>query len=240
MTSGKGGTGKTTCTGAISSALAKLGHSTVCVDCDIGLKNLDLVLGLSDSSVWDFSDVMEGRTTLDIAIVPHPDIENLYFLPAPSNISPEDIDPAAFKELIAELKDRYEYCLLDSPAGLGCGFRLAADNADSAIVVSTADASSLRDGQRTVSSLYRSGVKDIRLLVNRVCPQALRTVKATIDDVIDVVGARLIGLVSEDESVPLAANMEVPLLEFGAKKAYDQFMRIARRIAGERIPLGKF
>lgn len=239
IASGKGGTGKTTCTGALSTALSMQGHRTVCLDCDVGLKNLDLTLGLTDTALWDFSDVMEGRVPLDEALCRHPQAENLWFLPAPSHLTVDDVNEEEFLSLIGTLRDKFDYCLIDAPAGLGRGFKLASAGADIAIVISTADASSLRDGQRTVAELRSGGVEDVRLIVNRVRPGAFRRMKATVDDIIDAVGAQLIGLVSEDDSVSLAANLETPLMIFGAKYAYDQFLRIARRIVGERVPLGK-
>ena len=239
ITSGKGGTGKTTCSGAIASALAFLGHRTVCIDCDIGLRNLDLALGLTDLALWDFSDVIEERAQLADAIVAHPTIENLYFLAAPAGLSPEDIDHEGMRKLINDLRNDYEYCIIDCPAGLGAGFRLSCAGADMAIIVTTGDSGSLRDGQRTAAALREMGISNIRLLVNRLSPRMLKRTRATVDDVIDVVGAQLLGLVSEDESVALASNFEQPLLVFGAKYAYDQFIRIARRISGERVPLGK-
>jgi len=239
FTSGKGGTGKTTCAAAVASFLARQGHRTVCLDCDIGLRNLDLMLGLSDAAPWDFSDVIDGRISLEEAVVPHPAVDNLFFLAAPSDLSPEDISLPAMKELVSRLAEAYDFCIVDSPAGLGPGFRLAACGCASAAVVATGDASSLRDGQKTVAELRGLGMEDVRLIVNRLSPRMLRRTRATVDDIIDAVGARLLGLVSEDESVGLAANLGTPLILYGAKYAFDQFSRIARRLAGEKVPLGK-
>lgn len=238
ITSGKGGTGKTTCSGAIASALAFLGKRTICLDCDIGLRNLDLTLGLTDIAMLDFLDVLAGRAELSEAAVEHPLIKDLYFLAAPVNTAPEEIDPDAMSSLIARLRGEYDYCIIDCPAGLGSGFRLSCKDADMAIIVATGDSSSLRDGHRTAEALRNIGISNIRLIVNRINPRIFNRTRATVDDVIDVVGARLLGLVSEDESVTLASNLEQPLLSFGAKYAYDQFFRIARRITGERVPLG--
>ena len=165
VTSGKGGTGKTTCTAAIAQALAGLGNKVLAIDCDIGLKNLDLAMGLTDDAVWDFSDVISGRVEAQSAIIPHPDIENLFFLSAPSDMLSDDVDPALFSSLIKSAKSDYDYILMDSPAGLGSGFRLAASSADMAILVSTWDAASLRDGQKTVGILRRIGVGDVKLIV---------------------------------------------------------------------------
>lgn len=239
ITSGKGGTGKTTSTAAIGSQLASLGHKTICIDGDMGLKNLDLSLGLTDTALMDFSDVLCGRVPLGDAVTKHDKIKNLYFLTAPMGVSPEEIPADKMAALIAEIKNEYDYCLIDSPAGIGPGFRLAAQSADMAIVVATGNASSLRDGQKTVAELKKLGIPEIRLLVNRIRPEIFKRVCATVDDIIDAVGARLIGLVNEDEAVILAENMEKPLMLFTNKGAVQQFGRIARRITGEHIPLKK-
>lgn len=239
ITSGKGGTGKTTTAAAIASCLAAIGYKTLCLDADAGLKNLDLMLGMSDAALMDFHDVIEGKAALDYAAVPHPVIKNLYFLTAPLNIPPENINPVGMHSLITTAKQEFDYCIIDCPAGIGAGFKLAAGSADMAIVVANCDISSLRDGQRTVTELYALGLENVRLLVNRVKPRILRKVRSTIDDVIDAVGAQLIGLVSDDDSVILAANTGTPLILFDSKKAGMQYLRIARRLAGEKIPLSQ-
>lgn len=239
ITSGKGGTGKTTCTGAIGAALAMLGRRTLCIDCDIGLKNLDIILGLTDSSLWDFSDVLSGAADLNKAVISHPRIENLYFLSAPANPSPDGIDAERFIELISSLKEEYEFVLIDSPAGVGSGFQLACSAADMAIIVANPDASSLRDGQKTCALIESMGIDNIRLIVNRVNPKLLRKMSKNVDDIIDAVGAQLIGVISEDKSVPLSAEKEQPLILYGAKYAYDQFYRVARRLTGEDVRLSK-
>jgi septum site-determining protein MinD len=239
ITSGKGGTGKTTCCAAIASALAMLGRRTLCIDCDVGLKNLDLALGLNESVVWDFADILSGSVSPSDAVTAHPQIENLYFLSAPSQLTPSDIDRDAFSSLVREFKSNYEYVLIDSPAGLGTGFRLASSGADMAIIVATGDTSCLRDGQRTAAELESLGIPQIRLLVNRVKPKLYRSLGASIDDVIDAIGVQLIGVVSDDEAISLALNSDIPLMVYGARYAYDQFLRIARRVTGERILVGK-
>lgn len=165
VTSGKGGTGKTTTVGAVSSCLAALGHRTLCLDCDVGLKNLDLTLGLADMTLSDFTDCLEGRKTLEEAVISHPKIKNLDFLSAPTSVRPESIDMGKMRALIGEIKEKYEYCLIDSPAGLGAGFELSACGADMAVIVATGDGSSVRDGQRVAAELQRAGVKNTRLLV---------------------------------------------------------------------------
>ena len=239
ITSGKGGTGKTTTAAAVASCLAALGKKTLCLDADAGLKNLDLALGMSDAAYMDFYDVIEGRADLDYAAAPHPSIKNLYFLTAPLNVPPENIGIDDMKALVSDIKSKFDYCIIDSPAGIGAGFRLAAAGADMAVVVANCDASSLRDGQRTVTELHALGIENVRLLVNRVRPRILRRIRSTIDDVIDTVGAQLIGLISDDDSVPLAAGAGVPLIMYNSKKAGLQFLRVSHRLLGDKIPLGK-
>lgn len=234
IASGKGGTGKTVCCAALGSALAILGHTALCVDCDAGLGNLDLVLGLNDT-LWDFGDILRGSVSAEQAVTAHPDIKNLGFLSAP--IGADDLDAEAFRGLVDDLKARYDYVLLDSPAGLDDGFTMTAKAADSALIVVTPDLPSRRDGGRTTAKLMGCGVENIRLIINRVEPDILKKSGVTLDDVIDEVGARLIGMVYEDDSVRLATAHGKPLLLYGARFAYDQFFNIAGRLTGEKVPI---
>ena len=236
ITSGKGGTGKTSLTGGVASCLAALGRRVLCVDMDIGLRNLDLTLGMSDRALMDFTDVLSGRTTLEKAAVPHPVIQGLYLLTAPLTAPRDHITEADLRTFLLQAKSRFDYILMDSPAGLGGGFRMAVCGADRAIVVSTTDASALRDAQRTVSELSRT-VRYLHLVVNRLQPKLLRQLHTTIDDAMDAAGLPLLGVVPEDAQVMLAANRGQPLIlmaRFGAARAY---LNIARRLTGERVPL---
>jgi septum site-determining protein MinD len=239
VASGKGGTGKTTSVGAISSCLAALGHKTLCLDCDAGLRNLDIIVGMTDYTVTDFTDVLEGTVGLAEACSEHPKIKNLYFLPAPAFRGPEEIDPDAMGVLLDQIRAEFDYCLMDAPAGIGPGFRLAARGADMALIIATGDISSMRDGQRVAEELGSMGVPEIRLIVNRISPRSYRLLGSTIDEVIDTVGARLLGLVEEDEAVYLSSNSETPLVLYEDKKAALEFLQITRRILGERIPLAR-
>ncbi len=238
ITSGKGGTGKTSLTGGVGSCLAALGHRVLCIDMDIGLRNLDLTLGLSDRALMDFTDVLEGRCTLERAAVPHPDIRGLSLLTAPVNLPDAPLEEAAMRDLLRQAKAAYDFILMDSPAGLGEGFRLACCGADRAVVVSTTDASALRDAQRTVA-LLRERLPHIHLVVNRVQPRLLRRLHTTIDDAMDTAGLPLLGIVPEDPQVLLCANQGRPLILQASRGAATAYLNIARRLLGQRAPLMK-
>ena len=238
ITSGKGGTGKTSLTGGVGSCLAALGHRVLCIDMDIGLRNLDLTLGLSDRALMDFTDVLEGRCPLERAAVPHPEIRGLSLLTAPVNLPPAPLDAGKMKDLLRRARETYDYILMDSPAGLGEGFRLACCGADRAVVVSTTDASALRDAQRTVT-LLRRRIPRIHLVVNRVQPRLLRRLHTTIDDAMDAAGLPLLGIVPEDPQVLLCANQGQPLILRASRGAAIAYLNIARRLLGQRVPLMK-
>ena len=235
ITSGKGGTGKTSLTGGIAAALSKLGKSVLCVDMDIGLRNLDISLGLNDRALMDFTDVAEGRCPLSRAAVQHPNLPGLFLLTAPMTLSPtlkkEDV-----RALLNTARTYYDYILIDSPAGLGTGFQLATCGADRALVVATNDASSLRDAQRTVSELDH--IRQVHLIMNRIQPKLLRRLRTTIDDAMDAAGLPLLGVVPEDPQVILSANLGQPLiLSTGRQGAATACTNIARRLDGQRVPI---
>lgn len=236
VTSGKGGTGKTSLVGAVGSCLAAMGHPTLCIDMDVGLRNLDLTLGLTDRALMDFTDVLQGRCPLERAVVEHPQIPGLFLLTAPLSL-PQQITEEDMISLLGLARLSFEYILLDAPAGLGEGYRLAVCGCDRAIVVSTTDASALRDGQRTVSDLLRRKVSQIHLVVNRVQPKLLRKLHTTIDDAMDATGLPLLGVVPEDSRVMLAANQGQPLIRTANKGAAIAYRNIAWRILGRRVPV---
>lgn len=236
VTSGKGGTGKTSLTGALGSCLAALGNRVLCIDMDVGLRNLDLTLGMSDRALMDFTDVAQGRCSLEKAAVPHPVIQNLWLLTAPVSMPAGGLPHAAVHDLLRQAKAAYDFVLLDSPAGLGEGFELCVECADRAIVVSTTDSSALRDAQRTVGALNRR-VAHIHLVVNRVQPKLLRRLHTTIDDAMDTAGLPLLGIVPEDANVMLSANRGQPLILATSRGAAIAYLNIAKRILGQRVPL---
>ena len=235
VVSGKGGTGKTSFTANVGMALAQMGHPTLCLDCDVGLRNLDIAMVMTDRAVMDFTDVLAGRCTLEEAAAAHPKQKNLFLLTAPNRET--WVDESLFQGLFEEINRKFDYCLVDAPAGLGIGFRLAISGADRAVVVTTAEASSLRDTQHTVMELNRFPAGMLHLVVNRVRRKMLRHMHATIDDAIDRAGLPLIGVIPEDDALPLSLNRGVPLLLASSQGAAAAYRNIARRLQGERVPL---
>lgn len=235
--SGKGGTGKTSLTALVGAALARLGKRVLLLDCDIGLRNLDLVLGMSDRVLMDFFDVAAQRTTLDEAAPPHPHLPNLFLLTAPATTATIPA-PDALRSFFAAVREHYDFCLTDGGAGLGEAFRLATQNADRALVITTPEPVCLRDAQRTVTELLW-GFPDgsLHLVVNRLRRSLLRSLHANVDDVMDAAGLPLLGIVPEDEDLPT-------LLAKGCADEFDYYSpacraakNIARRLCGERVPL---
>lgn len=237
VVSGKGGTGKTSFVAGVGTALAQTGKKVLCIDCDIGLRNLDLALGMADRALMDFSDVAQGRCSLAGAVVGLPGLASLHLLTAPARSRGRPVEQAQFRELLARVRKQYDFCLLDAPAGLGSGFQLAICGADRVVVVTTTDAASLRDAQHTVMELSRFPRGTLHLVVNRVRKKMLRHMHATIDDAIDSAGLPLLGVVPEDDGLPLALNRGVPLLLSGDDLAATAYKNIARRILGQRVPL---
>ena len=235
VTSGKGGTGKTSFTGGVGSCLAALGHRVLCVDMDVGLRNLDINLGLTDRAVMDFSDVLSGRCTLALAAAAHPEIEGLYLLTAPMTMDPSVCEPA-MAELVRQAKESYDFILMDCPAGLGESFRLAAAVADRGVVVSNTDPSALRDAQRTVVALTPQ-LETLHLVMNRVQPKLIRKLHTNIDDAMNTAGLPLLGVIPEDPKVTLAAAQGKPLVLVTGKGAAIAYLNIAKRLLGQQVPL---
>ena len=233
VVSGKGGTGKTSFTANVGMALAQMGHPTLCLDCDVGLRNLDIAMVMTDRAVMDFTDVLAGRCTLEEAAAAHPKQKNLFLLTAPNRET--WVDESLFQGLFEEINRKFDYCLVDAPAGLGIGFRLAISGADRAVVVTTTEASSLRDAQKTVMEL--KNLRTVHLVVNRCRKKLLKSLHQTIDDAIDAAGLPLLGVVPEDETMPLYAGRDIPLLLSGNDCAAQAYRNIARRLDGQRAAL---
>ena len=237
VASGKGGTGKTSVTAGVSSALAAMGKRVLCIDCDVGLRNLDISLGLADQCPLSFLDVMDGIYPLSRAAV-HPDYPTLHFLTAPISCPPERIDIHRFGAMLARARGIYDYIFLDAPAGVDAGFKLAATYADRCILVTGPGPASVRDATRTAQVLELMGKTNVRLVVNRIDPKLVRAMDTTVDDVMDTAGLPLLGIVPEDRNVTLAAAFNRPLLKFKPKSAAAKACtRIAKRILGQPEPI---
>ena len=235
--SGKGGTGKTSVCAGIATALAAEGKKVLCIDCDVGLRNLDISLGLTESGALSFLDVSEGGYPLEKAAV-HPLYPSLTFLTAPMNRPVEKIDPFAFGDMLQLARREFDYVFLDAPAGVDAGFRLVASVADRFLLVTGAGPAAIRDAARVGDLLEIMGKTNIRLIVNRVEKAMLKTVKLTIDDVMDNTGLPLMGVVPEDLQVTLAASFGQPVLKYARYgDASRAFRRIAQRLQGFNQPI---
>ena len=234
--SGKGGTGKTSVCAAVACALAVQGMKILCIDCDVGLRNLDIALGISDLGALSFQEVAGGQYPLEMA-AQHPVYPGLRFLTAPMNCPPEAIDTKGFGAFLNDARSRFDYILLDAPAGIDAGFQLAAQFADRIILVTGPDPAAVRDAARAAQVLEEMGKTNIRLVVNRISKKMVSTMNITVDDIMDRAGLPLLGIVPEDENVILAAAFRQPLLGYTKKGAAAACRRIARRIRGLRVPV---
>ena len=237
VASGKGGTGKTSVTAAIATALALAGKRVLCIDCDVGLRNLDISLGLSDHCPLSFLDVCEGGYLLKDATV-HPEFPSLHFLAAPMNCPPEHISIDRFGRFLTAARSAYDYIFLDAPAGVDAGFKLAVTFADRCIVVAGPGPASLRDAARTADVLELMGKTNVRLVVNRIRKKLFHAMDITVDDMMDTAGLPLLGIIPEDPNVTLSAAFGSPLLTFKRRTpAAKACTRIANRILGLPEPI---
>jgi septum site-determining protein MinD len=237
ITSGKGGVGKTTSTANIAVALARKGKKVVAVDTDIGLRNLDVVMGLESRIVYNFIDVIEGNCRLSQALVRDKRVESLYLLPTAQTRTKDAVSPAQMEELCKQLRPDYDFILLDCPAGIEGGFKNAAAGADEALVVTTPEIPAVRDADRIIGMLESMGKSPIRLIINRFRAIMVKNNDMLSQkDILDVLAVKLLGLVPEDDSVIKSANRGEPLT-FGADSpAAQEFANIAARMLGESVP----
>ena len=234
--SGKGGTGKTSICAGVATALAELGSQVLCIDCDVGLRNLDISLGLTEYASLSFLDVCSGSYSFD-QIPSHPQYPGLFFLTAPVNAAASEVDPSAFASMLQQAREKYHYILMDAPAGIGIGFRLASQYADRIILVTGADPAAVRDAARAGQLLEQMGKHNARIIVNRVVKKLFSSLSVTVDDVMDDTGLPLLGVVPEDPNVTLAAAFGKPLLKMTRKGAAKACRSIAKRIQGLPEPI---
>ncbi len=232
ITSGKGGVGKTTATANLGTALAQLGHSAVLVDADIGLRNLDVVMGLENRIVFHLVDAVQGRCTLQKALIRDRRIENLFLLPASQTDDKDSVTPEQMKALIIELKASYDFVIIDCPAGIEQGFRNAIAGADEAIIVATPEVASIRDADRVVGLLAAQGTPT-RLMVNRIAPHMVkRGDMLSQADVIEILALELVGAIPLDDEIVATTNRGLPAALNGKSPAAKAFVALARCVAG--------
>jgi septum site-determining protein MinD len=236
ITSGKGGVGKTTTTANLGAALAKRGHSVVLVDTDIGLRNLDLVLGVEKRIVFDLVEVVEGRCQLRQALIRDKRFESLSMLPAAQTREKTAVSEEAMTRVIEELAEMAEYILIDCPAGIEHGFRNAIAGAREAIVVTTPEVSAIRDADRVVGKLTERHIP-LRLIINRIRPEMVKSGDMmSVEDVCQILSAELLGVIPDDEEVIDTTNRGEPIVLDETKRLAAIYMKIARRLEGELVP----
>ena len=237
ITSGKGDVGKTTSTANIGTGLAKLGKSVVMIDTDIGLRNLDVVMGLENRIVYNLVDVVEGNCRMKQALIKDKRYSNLCLLPSAQTRDKTAVNPEQMKKLIEELRPEFDYILLDCPAGIEQGFKNAIAAADRALIVTTPEVSAIRDADRIIGLLEANDIHQINLIVNRLrMDMVKRGDMMSIEDVIDILAIDLIGAVPDDEHIVIATNQGEPLAG-DSSLAGTAYMNICKRILGEEVPL---
>lgn len=238
ITSGKGGVGKTTTTANIGTALASMGLKVVLVDTDIGLRNLDVVLGLENRIVYDLVDVVHGNCRLKQALIKDKRFENLALLPAAQTKDKTSVTPEQVKNLTDQLREDFDYVIIDCPAGIEQGFRNAIAGADRGIVVTTPEVAAVRDADRIIGLLEAAELRNPRLIINRLRPSMVkRGDMMDINDMIDILAIDLLGVVPEDETIVVSTNRGEPAALDMNSLAGQAYRNIAKRITGEDVPL---
>jgi len=237
VTSGKGGVGKTTSVANIAVALASRGQKIVCIDGDIGLRNLDVVMGLENRIVYDLVDVVEGRCRLRQAMIRDKRLPDLYLIPAAQTRDKTAVSPSDMVRVCDELRPDVDWVFIDSPAGIERGFKNSIAAADRVIVMTNPEVSAVRDADRVVGLLEAEGKGPAALVINRLnLAMVKRGDMLSVEDVLDLLAIDLIGIVPEDENVIVASNRGQPLTLDSKSKAGQAFQNIARRLMGEQVP----
>jgi septum site-determining protein MinD len=237
ITSGKGGVGKTTATANIGAALAASGKKVVCIDADIGLRNLDVVLGLENRIVYDLVDVVDGVCRLKQAMIRDKRIEGLYMIPAAQTRDKTAVSPNDMITICNELRQEFDYVLIDSPAGIEQGFKNAIAPADRIIIITTPEVSAVRDADRIIGLIEAEEKGPGQLIINRLRPDMVqRGDMLAIDDVLDILNIELIGVVPDDESIIIATNKGIPATLVNGSVASQAFINITQRMDGHQVP----
>jgi len=238
ITSGKGGVGKTTTTANIGTALSLKGKKVVLIDTDIGLRNLDVVMGLENRIVYDIVDVVEGYCRLKQALIKDKRFDGLYLLPAAQTRDKNSIKPNQMQELCNELKEEYDFVIIDCPAGIEQGFKNAIAGAEKAIVVTTPEVSAVRDADRIIGLLEANELRNPSIIINRVRPDMVRRGDMmSIEDIIDILAIDLLGVVPDDEKIVVSTNRGEPAVTDPKSLAGKAYINIASRILGENVPI---
>jgi septum site-determining protein MinD len=239
ITSGKGGVGKTTTTANIGLALATMGEKVALVDADIGLRNLDLILGLENRIVYNVVDVVEERVALKKALIKDKRSPNLAFLPAAQTRDKSAVTPEQMVKIIEELKEDFSFILIDCPAGIEQGFKNATAGATEAIVVTNPEVSAVRDADRVIGFLETGGISTIHLILNRIRPAMVKEGNMlSVEDVLEILGSsvKLLGVVPDDEVIIQSSNQGEPAVLKPASKAGMAYLNVTRRLRGEEVP----
>jgi len=238
ITSGKGGVGKTTTTANLGSALAMRGKKVVLLDTDIGLRNLDVVMGLENRIVYDIVDVIEGKCKLRQALIKDKRFTDLFLLPAAQTRDKDAINEDEMIRLTQRLKEEFDYIIVDCPAGIEQGFKNAISGADRAIVVTNAEISSIRDADRIIGLLESSNIRNPELIINRIRPDMVnRGEMMDVEDILDLLSIDLIGVVPEDENIITQTNKGEPAVANKKAASGKAYIEIARRILGENVEI---
>lgn len=241
IASGKGGTGKTTAAANIGTALAKEGKLTVLVDMDMGLRNLDVALGLESDIVYDVSDIIDGTRTVDEVLIRDTRYENLYFIPSPQTRDASGLDEDKFRGLWETLKNRFEYCIIDAPAGIDGGFKYSLLCADRGIIVTVPETAALRDADRVISIMEDCGIKNINLVINSVRADMINSgIMMNVDVCMDILSIPIIGIVPDDTELLISGLKGETAISNPFSRAGKAFYNIARRIEGQRVPIMDF
>ena len=236
--SGKGGTGKSALCAGIATCLAQSGKRVLCIDADLGLRNLDIFLGLNGVESLSLLDVVSGHYPLCAATV-HPQFPTLHFFTAPIHCSPEDIDPLLLQQFFTQAQETFDFIFLDGPAGIGAGMELVSRFAHRNVVVTLPDPASIRCAERCAQELEKRGATNCRLVVNRLYGDLMKALGKNIDDVMDEVGLPLLGIVPTDPNVSLAAAHGKALIKYTHFGATAACKRIAKRILGLNVPISR-
>lgn len=238
VTSGKGGVGKTTTSANLGAGLAIVGKKVAVVDADIGLRNLDVILGLENRVVYNIIDVIEGNCRLKNALIRDKRYENLYLLPAAQTRDKDAVSPEQMQKLCESLKEEFEYVILDCPAGIEQGFKNAIAGADKAIVVTTPEVSAVRDADRIIGLLEANELKNPQLILNRIrVDMVKRGDMMSLEDVTEILAIDTLGIVPDDESIVISANKGEPAVTDDNSKAGQAYRNITQRLIGNNVPL---